>query len=199
MDDFTKGTYKTVDWLAKEIEQKGREAGYAGFWVRFLAQMIDGFIIYILNYICIMMFPSVFAFLLELTSSSFSPDSKLGIVVSFFAASFVVVQLMLLISIFYYTVFNCSRMQGTPGKWIMRIHITDQHGFRINFLRSFLRFCFSLLSYSIFFIGFLFIPFTKERTALHDIICGTRVMPGRPKYYPKAIDQKITRKKEQVF
>lgn len=109
--------------------------------------------------------------------------------------------LQLLLALVYFVGFNCSKFQGTPGKLMMSIKITDLNGNRITAVRSLARYCFPLaimvliepsyiydnstikavtmndgilaLAYS---IGYLMAAFTYRKQALHDIVCKTLVV-----------------------
>lgn len=84
-----------------------------------------------------------------------------------------------LISIAYSVYFITSKQQATPGKRIMNIYIATIDGKKLSVNRCFARFFASILSGLIFGIGFIMIAFTKEKTALHDLICKTRVYYGK--------------------
>jgi uncharacterized RDD family membrane protein YckC len=76
----------------------------------------------------------------------------------------------------YFSIFESSRLQATPGKLIENIKVVDLNGKRIAFVRATLRYFSSLLSDAIFFFGNLPILFTKHRQALHDMISNTLVV-----------------------
>jgi hypothetical protein len=84
-----------------------------------------------------------------------------------------------IISITYSIHFITSKQQATPGKRIMNIYIATKDGKKLSVNRCFARFFASILSGLLFGIGFLMIAFTKEKTALHDLICKTRVYYGK--------------------
>jgi uncharacterized RDD family membrane protein YckC len=84
----------------------------------------------------------------------------------------------------YYTGFHASHWQATPGKHAFGIKVTDLEGRRIGVGRSLARYLASYLSALALFIGYLMVPFTRRRQALHDMIAGTLVVdaamePGR--------------------
>ena len=84
-----------------------------------------------------------------------------------------------IILISYSVYFLTSNKQATPGKRIMNIYVGTRDGQKLSVNRCFARFFASILSSALFGIGFLMIAFTKEKTALHDIICDTRVFYGK--------------------
>ena len=83
------------------------------------------------------------------------------------------------ISISYSVYFLTSKYQATPGKRILNIYVATIKGEKLLVNKCFARFFASILSGLLLGVGFLMIAFTKEKTALHDIICGTRVFDGK--------------------
>jgi len=79
------------------------------------------------------------------------------------------------VMIFYSVYFLTSEKQATPGKRIMNIYVGTIDGQKLSVNRCFARFFASILSGLLFGAGFLIILWTKEKTALHDVICDTRV------------------------
>lgn len=69
--------------------------------------------------------------------------------------------------------FESSSIQGTPGKALLGIRITDLNGNRISFLRASARFYTKYI-----FSGILYIvaAFTEKKQAIHDILSGTLVV-----------------------
>lgn len=68
----------------------------------------------------------------------------------------------------YYALQESSSHQATLGKRIMHIKVVDLKGERIGFWRATARYFGKMVSRFIFMIGFLMIPFTKKKQALHD-------------------------------
>jgi uncharacterized RDD family membrane protein YckC len=75
-----------------------------------------------------------------------------------------------------YATFESSAMQGTPGKRVLGLAVTDLHGNRISFARGIGRFFGRYLSSIILLFGYLIVAFTPRKQALHDMICGTLVI-----------------------
>jgi len=76
----------------------------------------------------------------------------------------------------YYVSLDCSAKQGTWGKQIVGLKVTDLDGRRISAGRAFGRFLARYLSGCTCGIGFLLPLFTKQRQTLHDLICGCVVL-----------------------
>lgn len=76
----------------------------------------------------------------------------------------------------YEALLTASSWQGTIGKHILRLKVTDQAGNRIGFGRATGRFFAKILSGMIMYIGFIMIAFTDRKQGLHDTLAGTLVM-----------------------
>jgi uncharacterized RDD family membrane protein YckC len=146
---------------------------YAGFWVRFAAALLDMLItapviwaaFYIIGFDFTNM-PTMEEVFLGVQPEE-TPENRVADFVSW------------IISITYSVYFITSRYQATPGKRIMNIYIATKDGQKLSVNRCFARFFASILSGLLLGIGFLMIAFTKEKTALHDLICNTRVFYGK--------------------
>jgi uncharacterized RDD family membrane protein YckC len=124
---------------------------YAGFWIRFLAVVIDMLILIIPNFI-------------------------LGAIASGDLAVQFVLQIGLNLA---YVVGFWSAKGATPGKMALGIKITTVDGEPIDVGRAFLRYIGYWASAIILFIGYLMIAFTGEKQGLHDYIAGTVVIKTR--------------------
>ncbi len=80
--------------------------------------------------------------------------------------------LIILVPWLYFAFLDSSKNQATLGKIATRVAVTDMNGSRITFARSTLHFFAMYLSAFIFFVGFIIIPFTRQKQGLHDVIAG---------------------------
>ena len=76
----------------------------------------------------------------------------------------------------YRTIMESSKVQGTLGKLVVGIIVTDMNYRRISFGRANGRFWSSLLTFETLGIGFIIAAFTKKRQAMHDFIAQTLVI-----------------------
>ena len=76
----------------------------------------------------------------------------------------------------YEALLTSSSWQGTVGKRVLRLKVTDEAGNRIGFGRATGRFFAKLLSQFILWIGFIMVAFTERKRGLHDMMAGTLVM-----------------------
>jgi uncharacterized RDD family membrane protein YckC len=146
---------------------------YAGFWVRLSAALLDMLITAPIIWAAFHIIGFDFTHLPTMQQMMVgikpdeTPEKKIADFVSW------------IISITYSVYFITSKHQATPGKRIMNIYIATKDGKKLSVNRCFARFFASILSGLLLGIGFLMIAFTKEKTALHDLICNTRVFYGK--------------------
>jgi len=81
----------------------------------------------------------------------------------------------LIIVYFYFTLLETSAWQGTIGKRLLKIKVTDMKGKPINLKRATIRFLGKILS-SQLLIGYIMILFTAKKQGLHDLIAKTLVL-----------------------
>jgi len=76
----------------------------------------------------------------------------------------------------YFALLESSKWQATLGKKVLKIQVVDLEGHRIGFWRASSRYFCKFVSRIIFCIGFLMIPFTKKKQALHDKLASTLII-----------------------
>lgn len=138
---------------------------YGGFWVRFAAHMVDGFIISIGVF--------VIAFVLGLAAAMLGGGGG-------DAVSIGITVIMVLLGQLYHAYFVSSEKMATPGKRLCGLYVTDVEGRRLGFGHALGRNLAALASYLTLYIGFIMAAFTERKQALHDKIAGTLVhrQPG---------------------
>jgi uncharacterized RDD family membrane protein YckC len=142
---------------------------YAGFWKRLAAFVIDGVLIaVVLGILGVHSGPSYGYGQMYGRGYGMMPYAY-G---SFFTGGF----LKIFCAWLYYAIMESSKHQGTVGKMILGIKVTDLHGNRIDFARATGRYFAKILSAIIFCIGYIMIAFTKHKQGLHDIIASTLVV-----------------------
>jgi uncharacterized RDD family membrane protein YckC len=122
---------------------------YSGFFRRFIASIIDIFVI--------ILFIVFVQFILGIMDGLFFNIIIFLVVWSYFAFQ------------------ESSTRKGTVGKQAMNLIVTDIDGNKISFTQATKRFLGKFLSAAPFFAGFLLIFLTKKKQALHDIIAKTLV------------------------
>ena len=140
---------------------------YAGFWIRFGAQLIDGIILLIINFVigfCIGLYIGIVN--PRLSETYFE---SLSWVIAFWIIS-------LIISWIYFAYQESSSKQATLGKQVFGLIVTDIEGNRLSFERATGRWLAKILSVLILCIGLIMIGFTERKQGLHDIIVNTYVI-----------------------
>ncbi len=143
-------TNNSYDFDMSSINKNYTRLGiqHAGFWMRFAAIIID----YIIIVVCLIIFESIIPGI---------SDSTL---------------FLIFIQWMYYSLFEISSLQATPGKLAIGLQVTDLYGEKINFGKATGRFFGRLLSGLILGIGYFMAGFTKEKQTLHDILAGCYVI-----------------------
>jgi uncharacterized RDD family membrane protein YckC len=145
---------------------------YAGFWIRFIAAIVDFFIIRVV------LFPLKAMFGLgSLVASGFGMNGfHHGMALPYLIFGGGVLGLITIgASWLYEALMESSSYQATLGKMIFGMKVTDLYGNRIDFARATGRHFAKIISALILCIGFIMVGFTERKQGLHDIIAGTLV------------------------
>jgi uncharacterized RDD family membrane protein YckC len=102
-------------------------------------------------------------------------DWEQGPPVEFLGTVFFLIALFLASTWLYEALLTSSSWQGTIGKRMLSLRVTDLEGRKITFARATGRFFGKLLSRMIMHIGFIMVAFTERRQGLHDLLAGTLV------------------------
>jgi uncharacterized RDD family membrane protein YckC len=78
----------------------------------------------------------------------------------------------------YYALLESSSWQGTIGKKVLGLRVTDMNGNQISFGKATGRYFGMILSGMICLVGFIMVAFTEKKQGLHDIMAGTLVLNG---------------------
>ncbi len=81
----------------------------------------------------------------------------------------------LLVTVAYFALLESSAWQGTVGKRVCRLRVTDLAGRRIRLPRALGRYLGKYVSAALLMLGFLMAGWTMRKQALHDIIASTLV------------------------
>jgi uncharacterized RDD family membrane protein YckC len=142
---------------------------YGGFWLRFLAIIIDGILLQVASFILFL--PVVILLGVTAASTGNFSDDLAGS-----AAMLFLFPLSILLNWLYEAGFTSSSKQATPGKMAVSLVVTDLAESRISFARASGRHFAKYLSSFTMLIGYLIQPFTEKRQALHDLLAGTLVV-----------------------
>ena len=139
------------------------EQKYGGFWIRFLAYLIDSLIVGVGFFAVVMLLGMMD---LEL----FSPEIIFTVV-----------------AILYWAGMHASGRQATYGKALLGLKVTGTIGDRISFVKALVRELAKILSTLTFLIGYILAGLTKRKQALHDFIASTQVVRAEPGHVVAAV------------
>lgn len=140
----------------------------AGFWLRFLAALVDGIILGIGGQI--IMLP--LTFMNQLMINQYGPMSA-----AFFIGTGVNWITSLALAGSYYGWFY-SKKGASPGKMLLKLRVVNaDNGQNVLFWTGFLRDSLGKLISSVtLLIGYVMAAFRSDHKALHDIMFGTQVL-----------------------
>ena len=136
---------------------------YAGFWIRWLAYVIDGIVIGAIRQVVLLPLG------LNMIERNFwrSP---------WFYAHIGEAGLTSLALTLAYFVFFWTQYGATPGKMVLKLKVVNPQGGPITLGAAVIRYFGQILSGIIAGIGFLMAAFDDEKRALHDRLAETRVI-----------------------
>jgi len=149
----------------------GTTTRFGGFWIRFLAIIIDGIIIRVAvsPIVAILGVMGVLPWLMRGRIDETDVPAIVG-------ASVAIAPIFVIINWLYEAIMTSSTWQATVGKKILGLKVTDEAGNRISFARATGRHFAKIISVMTCFIGFIMAAFTDRKRALHDFIAGTLVI-----------------------
>ena len=152
---------------------------YAGFWLRFVAYLIDSVILGV--FVVALFIPFFFliggAALIETLPrhrvDRLEPE-QMG---AFLTMLFLFGAIGMLVKWLYFAYLESGEKQGTWGKQLLGVYVTDLEGNRVSFGRASGRFFAKIVSGLIpFALGYIMAGFTERRQALHDMIASCLVL-----------------------
>lgn len=150
---------------------------YAGFWLRFVAYLIDSVILSIACgiLVVILIFATGLGAMLRNLPDNPSPDEIFAGAVLFFI--FLFIAGILAVFWIYYAWMESSSSQGTVGKMALGLIVTDMQCQPVSFARASGRFWAKLITGLIpLAIGYIMAGFTAKKQALHDMIASCLVL-----------------------
>jgi uncharacterized RDD family membrane protein YckC len=125
---------------------------YSGFWIRFLAYVVDSFIVTV-GFVGIMLLLAAMG--LELAGAQI---------------------IFLVLGILYWALMQSSKQQATIGKALCGLKVGGPNGERISAPRALGREAAKIISSLTLLIGFVIAAFTRNKQALHDFVASTYVV-----------------------
>jgi uncharacterized RDD family membrane protein YckC len=140
-------------------EDNGLKA-YAGFWKRFGAAIIDGFILIVVGFVIGALIDFAYGFSPGISEGASAWGNLVGIIVGWL----------------YFAIMESSSKQGTLGKMALGIKVTDLSGDAISFGRATIRHFSKIISTILLLVGYLMVAFTARKQGLHDMIARCLVV-----------------------
>jgi uncharacterized RDD family membrane protein YckC len=146
---------------------------YAGFWIRFLARIIDVIILVVVG--TIIRLPLMVMFGLSARESG---AAAVAILPAAMALAGVLTLINIAIAVAY-EVYFVSTKGGTVGKMILGLKIIRADGGPVSAGLATARYFAQWISGIILMIGYIMAGLDIEKRSLHDRICNTRVIYAR--------------------
>lgn len=162
----------------QRVREGGQAIGarhYAGFWIRFVAIIIDAIILGVVGFIVGLPIRMVLGVSAISMSQTRDPAAALGMLPAMMGMIGVSIFINLVVGISY-DVYFVSQKGGTIGKLALGLQIIRPDGSRLSVGQAFGRYFAKFLSAIIFYIGFIMAGFDSEKRSLHDRICDSRVI-----------------------
>ena len=152
---------------------------YGGFWIRFMAKIIDGIILGAINAIVRIPFMLMFGAGLGM-GSGFGMGLGRGLIFAPAMAGVLGISALIGVAIgAAYEVYFLSAHGATPGKMALGLRVIRADGGPISPMLALARHFAEWISAIILMIGYIMAGFDPEKRALHDRICETRVIYSR--------------------
>jgi uncharacterized RDD family membrane protein YckC len=150
-----------------ELTKLPPRPAFAGFWLRAVAYLIDNILMSVLFALVASFHPYTFLKSPDAASISLAAPPQL---------TPIAIALWIIVSWFYFTMFEASTWRATPGKRILRLYVADLSGKRVTFVRAAARNLARSISNLTFLVGYLVAGFTEKKQALHDILASCLVL-----------------------
>jgi uncharacterized RDD family membrane protein YckC len=167
-------------WQVPVASSSSASAGYAGFWLRLVAAIIDGIVLSIpMLPVFLLIFLGTFRNMQEL--QNIQDPTMLWTILG--PKILLVLIITAIASWLYWALMESSGWQATLGKKALGLVVTDLQGNRISFGRASGRFFSGRGVSSIPYLGGLYfivdclcVAFTGRKQAIHDMIASTLVL-----------------------
>ncbi|MFZ5970509.1 MAG: RDD family protein [Bacteroidota bacterium] len=146
-----------MDQILDAPVRNEKKASYAGFWIRFVAYIVDSMVLWLIQIVLSFMFYGDY---------------------SVYGGGLMLSLISLAVGVGYFAGMESSARQATLGKMLFRLKVGDDQGYQITFGNALGRYFGKILSALILFIGFFMAGWDDKKQALHDKLAGTYVYEG---------------------
>ncbi len=145
---------------------------FAGFWIRVLATLIDGVAMSIVLIPLYLIFAA--PLIMQIVRQAGNPNPEISPAV--LAPLLTLMPIIWVLNWLYEALLTSSRWQGTLGKKLLNLRVTDLAGDPVSFGRATARYFGKILSGMAMNIGFIMVAFTERKQGLHDLLASTQVL-----------------------
>ncbi|MEM7206896.1 MAG: RDD family protein [Pseudomonadota bacterium] len=132
---------------------------YAGFWIRFVAVLIDVIII-----MCVLGIPLTLIYGQEYWMGDQLVHGFWDVILNYVAPAIL-------------TIWFWIRFLGTPGKMLLQLQVVDaKSGGRLSIGQAIIRYFSYILSALPLLLGYIWVGFDKRKQSFHDKLAGTVVV-----------------------
>lgn len=153
---------------------------HAGFWLRFVAFVIDTIILGIIGSLIITPILSVIGVAQYLSISDITELMRIQdieiMLDTVFKTLGITYYVKLVFDILYHVFLESSKYQGSFGKMMLNLIVVDANGQKLTFSKALVRNASKIISGAILGIGYIIAGFTEKKQSLHDIIASTLVI-----------------------
>lgn len=155
--------HKASSMFERSTAQAVQTIDYAGFWKRLVAAMIDLIVLFIIT----IFFSTIQYAIRMMTGATRANPNGLLLIISLVS---------LVIQLWYLFGADNTHAQGSLGKQMMGIKVTDVQGNPMGSIKSIVRSVSRLVIFLSFGLSLLICAFTPRKQAFHDILAGTLVV-----------------------
>jgi len=150
---------------------------YAGFWLRFVAYLIDAALTVLVIGVIVAVFVAIAGVGFFRSMGEGTNPANPAFPVALLATIWFFLIVATVASWLYYALMESSQTQGTLGKMAISLAVTDAQGRPVTFGRASGRFFAKIITGLIpFAIGYIMAGFTEKKQALHDMIASCLVV-----------------------
>ena len=150
---------------------------YAGFWLRFVAYLIDAALTVLVIGVIVAVFVAIAGVGFFRGVGEGTNPANPAFPVALLATIWFFLIVAMVASWLYYALMESSQTQGTLGKMAISLAVTDAQGKPVTFGRASGRFFAKIITGLIpFAIGYIMAGFTEKKQALHDMIASCLVV-----------------------
>jgi uncharacterized RDD family membrane protein YckC len=157
---------------------RGGTRHFGGFWMRFLAIIIDTIIVGVASAIISFPFGLAMGGVGLRLGNNPDPSQVMAVLPAIMGMVGMSVLIRMALSLAYEVYFLATK-GATPGKMAVGLKVTTADGGPISVGLAVGRYFAKILSSLTLCIGFIIAGFDREKRSLHDHICGTRVVYTR--------------------